>query len=122
MRWLVWAFMALLISGCASSGTPIDLSAVEQMQKGITTKNQVRSELGSPTSAGITSEGESYFMYVFSRTQVKGESFIPIVGAFVGGATSDIQTLQMWFTEDGVLKNYQFNETTQDVSNGFSSN
>lgn len=122
MRWLTLAFFIVFLGGCASSGTPINLAAVKQMEKGVTTQDQVKNQLGSPTSAGITSEGESYFMYVFSRTQVKGESFIPIVGAFVGGSTSDIQTLQMWFTEGGVLKNYQFNETTQDVSSGLSSN
>lgn len=122
MKWVTSVVIALIIGGCASAGKPINVNKLKQMEKGVTTKQQVRSALGSPSSAGITSEGESYFMYVFARTQIKGESFIPFVGAFVGGSTSDVQTLQMWFTEDGVLKNYQFNETTQDVSSGLSSN
>lgn len=122
MKWLIITVAVLVIGGCASAGKPIDVNALKQMEEGVTTKEQVRSALGAPASAGITSDGESYFMYLFTKTQIKGESFIPFVGAFVGGSTSDIQTLQMWFTEDGLLKNYQFNQTKQDVSTGLSSN
>jgi len=121
MRFFILGFVMLLVIGCASAGRPIDMTAVQQFEKGVTTQQEVRSSMGAPISTGITSEGETFFLYTFARSQVKASSFIPIAGAFLGGTDTDIQTLQIWFDEDGIMKNYTFNETTQDIRSGVNS-
>lgn len=115
----IWTLVLLaIISGCASAGRPIDLAALQKLEKGISTQNDVRAAMGAPMSAGIIPDGKSYFMYIFSRSQIKAESMIPIVGLFAGGSKTDIQTLQIWFDENGVMENYLFNESQQDISQG----
>lgn len=121
IKLLLTSALILALSACASVGQPIDLGKVQAFEKGETTKTDVRDSLGSPASSGITSDGETFFIYTFARSRVKASTFIPIAGAFMGGANTDVQTLQLWFDEADVLKNYEFNETTQDVRSGFTS-
>lgn len=94
---------------------------MQKLEKGESSKQDVRDLLGSPATSGITSDGETFFVYTFARSRVKASTFIPIAGAFMGGANTDVQTLQIWFDEQEIMKNYEFNETTQDVRSGFTS-
>lgn len=59
---------AMLLSACASSGTPIEQSSVDTIVIGTTTKNQLLETFGSPMSQTFNSDGKLlmswFYVYV----------------------------------------------------------
>jgi len=110
--------LCVLVVGCASYGKKIDLSSVDKIQKGVTTEAQVKAMLGNPMSVGITAEGKKFMMYMYTQSQTKASTFIPIVGAFVGGADTQTQTLQIWVDENDVVTTYTYNTSNSELNTG----
>lgn len=77
--------IALAIAGCASVGRKIDQDAVSKIQKGVSTKADVRGLIGAPDHLTRDGDGNETWTYTYARAVVKGESFIPIYGSFGGG-------------------------------------
>jgi outer membrane protein assembly factor BamE (lipoprotein component of BamABCDE complex) len=105
-RVMAFVLLAGLLSGCVSSGRKIDQAAVETITKGETTKAQVINLLGSPDQITKLGNGDTIFMYNYMRATPKPTTFIPIVGAFAGGANLQHQNCMVIFGPDGVVKNY----------------
>jgi outer membrane protein assembly factor BamE (lipoprotein component of BamABCDE complex) len=97
--------LATLFFGCASVGRKIDQSAVEKIEKGKTTREEVIRLLGSPDNITILGNGDSYLSYNYARAAMKPESLIPIFGAFVGGANVQSQMVMVTIDKNGVVKN-----------------
>jgi len=114
--------VCLSIVGCASYGKKIDANAINKIEKGITTENEVIAMLGNPMSVGVTPDGKRFLMYMYTQSQAKASTFIPIVGAFVGGADTKTQTLQIWVDENGVVSTYAYNNTNSELNTGLLSN
>ena len=110
---------ALLIAGCSSVGQKVDQSAVSKIQKGVSTKEDVRHLIGNPNNVTTTSDGSEVWSYTFMHTQVKGTTFIPIVGAFAGGADTQHQDTTVTF-RDGVVTQYSTSYGGTDVTQGMS--
>jgi len=94
------------LAACVSSGVKIDQSKVEALQKGKTTYAEARRNFGNPTSDTILPDGTRMVMYSYVGVQSHPENFIPIVGAFVGGADSEHTMVMLNFDQNGILKNY----------------
>lgn len=122
MKNLLILALALVIAGCASYGTKIDSDAVSKIVKGKTTEQQVVTLLGSPMSVSVTQDGVKMLMYVHSHSQAKASTFIPIVGAFVGGADTKTQTLQVWIDKEGLVSSFAFNNSQQELNTGILAN
>ncbi|WP_372997442.1 outer membrane protein assembly factor BamE [Marinobacter sp.] len=107
MRVLFAAVMALVMTGCASVGTQVGNESVAQIKEGETTRSEVIQMLGQPngTIQGSALSGESVtgITYSYSKTQVDAANFIPVVGLFVGGTSSENTMLQVYFDKDGVV-------------------
>lgn len=107
--------------GCFSSsaGNRFDPNKVSTIQRHVTTRAQIEAMFGTPTSVALMGDGRRSMLYthVDTETQVKGTTFIPVVGAFAGGATGKqrIQTLQVILGKDNVVDDYEFNNSTQDI-------
>jgi outer membrane protein assembly factor BamE (lipoprotein component of BamABCDE complex) len=114
--------LILTIAGCASYGKKIDANLIKQIEKGKTTETQLISMLGSPMSVGITPDGKKFLMYMFVQSKTKASTFIPIVGAFVGGADTTSQTLQVWIDDKGVVSTYAYNNSSTELNTGLLSN
>lgn len=96
--------LAAVCIGCVSTGRPIDSSKLSQVKRGESSRTDVESLLGHPQSI-MQSEGpdgtETMLLYQYLFASPRGESFIPIVGAFVGGANTRLQTATITIGKDG---------------------
>lgn len=105
-RFLFSILLLACLAGCVSVGHKIDQSAAEKIEKGKTTREQVISLLGSPDNITRTGRGDTIFMYNYTRATPKPATFIPIVGALVGGADVQHQMYLVTFDSNGVVKDY----------------
>lgn len=108
---------AILIGGCASSGAPIKQSELSGFVKGETTHDQVISSLGKPQSVTANADGTKTLVYVHVNTKVSAATYIPIVGAFAGGATSNAKTLTVHINANNTVKDWSFTETETRYNN-----
>ena len=99
---LYFVAVAILLAGCVSVGRKIDQSKVAEIKTGQTTRAQVIQLIGSPDQ--ITSMGNGYLMfhYMFVRSTPTAATYVPIVGAFAGGANVQNESLSITFTNDVV--------------------
>ena len=100
-------FLALLLSlaSCVSVGRKLDQASVEKIKKGETTKEQVLKLIGSPEQVTTLYTGDTVWSYHFFRATAKAVNFVPVVGAFTGGANTQNQMLSLTFGSDGIVKN-----------------
>jgi len=103
MRRIIFCFLALFLVGCASSGTKVDPSAVAQFERGRTTCTQVVATLGRPNSETVNADGTRIIVYARADLTTRPETFIPIVGMFVGGADESVQSYSFAFDANGIL-------------------
>lgn len=111
------ASMAAILAGCAASGTQISQGAALQFKEGVSTEAQIVSALGRPTSTSISS-GMKFIMYSGMQYQVKGATFIPIVGAFAGGADYTATMAMYQIGPDGVLQKITYTESGTGTRSG----
>lgn len=112
---------AALLAGCASAGRPIAQQNVSQIKTGVTTETDLVRLFGPPNSKSLSSEGKTLMMWVYSESQVKGTTFIPIVGAFAGGVNSRTQTLQVLIGRNGKVERYVTNDSPIEARSGIGS-
>lgn len=115
----IWLGLALMVAGCASAGVKVDPQVAASFKPGVTTYQDVEQKLGPPTSQMVMSDGSRMIGYTYARTTTRPETFIPFVGAFVGGADTRSQTVQFHFTPTGVLDTTQSGTNAIGVGTGF---
>ena len=84
---------AALFAGCASVGNNFDDSKVSQIKKGETTEAELIQIIGEPQNRTVNSEGRTVVTWTYAESQVRGESFIPYAGAFMGGHDTKSKSL-----------------------------
>lgn len=114
--------VVVLLSGCASYGNKIDSNYANSIEKGVTTEQEVVSAMGQPMTVSVTPDGLKLYYYIYTRSQAKASTFIPIVGAFAGGADTETQILQIWFDDAGVVQNFAYNKSNSEVKTGLLAN
>jgi outer membrane protein assembly factor BamE (lipoprotein component of BamABCDE complex) len=92
-----------LLAGCASAGTKIDQSATAKIQKGMTTKEQVIALLGAPMSDALVGDGREMMMWSYAQTQVRGATFIPVIGLFAGGSDTKMTMFQVILNKEKIV-------------------
>lgn len=117
----MWVVLGLIVSGCVSSGNPsaMDQDLISQIQLDTSTKEEVRQILGQPNSISRHSGSYSGFpelplymsktnmevwSYSYMNVDVDAATFIPIVGLFAGGTTSNVSTFTVVFDEKGIVR------------------
>jgi outer membrane protein assembly factor BamE (lipoprotein component of BamABCDE complex) len=105
-RFFLALVLAGLMMGCVSVGRKIDQSSADSIKKGVTTREQVTSLLGSPDGITRLGTGDTLYSYGYMRMKAKPASFIPIVGMFAGGAETQHQFFTVTFGPDGVVKDF----------------
>lgn len=121
MRHLFALIVCFALSACMSAGTKVDHQKVAQFVKGKTTYAEVIQQLGKPTRSTINSDGVRTITYTYEQSQMSASSFIPFVGAFVGGTESENTTVVMNFDKNSVLVDYTATEGGMDMGTGITS-
>lgn len=115
---LLMALMFLAIPACVSVGRKIDQSAADKIEKGKTTREQVVSLIGSPEMITRNSNGDTVFIYNYTRSTAKPATFIPYIGPFVGGANTQHQSTSVTFGPDGVVKAFSSTQGSMESNIG----
>lgn len=121
MKWLVGAVALLALAGCVAMGVQVTESQLKSFERGKSTVGQVVSSLGQPTSSTLSADGTRMLMYMYTEAQARPESFIPYVGAFIGGSDSRSNMVMMRFDASGVLIDYTASTSQIGTGTGFSS-
>ena len=111
------AILPFVGPGCASVGQKVDQTAVDRIQKGVSTKADVRRLIGDPNKVSKDSSGVETWKYEYAHAQVKGATFIPIVGMFAGGTRTQTQDTEVKF-KDGVVSEYTTSYGGTEVTEG----
>jgi outer membrane protein assembly factor BamE (lipoprotein component of BamABCDE complex) len=111
MRWIVrwvpaWT-LAVVLSGCATGwfhvGSDFDLNAfTSHVERGVTTRDQVRSWLGAPPSTGVDvdTSGERFdeWTYYFAE------------GRLASLSDTTLKSLQIKFDSKGIVQGWELSE------------
>src|SRR5579871_28453 len=118
MRTYALLAAAAILTGCASAGTKVNDDSLSHFQKGVTTLADVEKALGPPQLTNKQSDGTESIAYIYSHTQAKARSFIPVVGLFAGGATGQSNMVKFNFDQKGKLTGYDASNFNTDVNTG----
>jgi outer membrane protein assembly factor BamE (lipoprotein component of BamABCDE complex) len=121
-KYLVILAVAILISGCSSSGSEKARTATidsvgAQVTKGVTTKDQVKALYGEPDDINPNDSGDEEWKYVYSRTTVTAATFIPVVNLFSRGARADKNEVIFTFDKKGVVQAYTVHASQIEAGN-----
>ena len=111
MRIIIFVLFVFLV-GCAEYGNKSARTMSDTLVLGVTTKNDLRREWGSPTFTEVsTKTGYEYWHYIHSKTTMNPAAFIPggvVLMSPVDTATTDnyIYIVKLQFDEKGILKDY----------------
>lgn len=105
------------LSACIASGTQVKEAQLHQLKKGESTYSDMVSALGSPNSSTVSSDGGRMACYIYVQANARPETFIPIVGAFVGGTDTKTNSTCLSFDKEGLLANYT--STGSQMGSGF---
>ncbi len=94
---------ASLLYGCVSVGHQLDQAKVEQIKKGVTTREQVLQLVGKPDQMTRDGDGIVTFQYVYVHASATAASYIPLAGPFVGGANTRTEMLSVTFGTNDVV-------------------
>lgn len=118
IRVLVLWVVAAVMAGCVSTGVDVSEDQYRTLVKGKSTADEVQAMFGPPTSRTVATDGTQTWMYLYVRSQARAANFIPIVGAFVGGADTRSRTVMLTFGADGVLKESTYSESSSGLDTG----
>ncbi len=121
MRFLFMFIAIFSLSACVSMGKKVDQEKVSQFVKGKTTYAEVVQQLGKPTQSTINADGTRTATYTYMQSQANAASYIPIVGAFIGGAETENTTTVMNFDKKSVLTSYTASEGGSSMGTGITS-
>lgn len=111
--------LCLSLSACVSSGVKTNPENMQALHKGETTYSEALQLLGKPSQVIRMSDGSKTAMYFYFSSQARPESFIPVVGAFVGGADVENTSATLRFDKNEVLTDYTSTAGSSGVGRGF---
>ncbi len=117
MNRLLSLLIAATLAGCASSGTQVSQDAALQFTEGVSTEAQIIAKLGRPTTVGVYG-GMKFISYSGSQYQMKAASFIPVVGAFAGGADYTVSVVSYQIDKQGILQKISYTSSGGGSRNG----
>ena len=104
--------------GCVSSGTKVDADQLAHFKPGVTTESEIIAALGPPNTSMTQPDGNKMDMYIHTAMKQNAANFIPYVGLFKGGASTDSETVTFTFDNRGVLKTTATSNSQQQIHTG----
>ena len=109
--------LAAALCGCASTGVQVSPEQAAAIQRGVSTEADVRAALGAPTGISIVN-GRRLLVYSGASYATRPTSFIPIVGAFAGGADTRVAYVVVTVGADGVVTDVQSHHSQSGTATG----
>lgn len=113
------AVLVIALSACASTGVKVTEDQTSGFAPGQTTRQEVLSKLGKPTMQTRLPDGTRLVQYAYAESSVRASTFIPIVGAFVGGADMNTSSVQIRFDAQDRLIDMSHSEGEMGSGTGF---
>jgi|ERR1043166_639201 hypothetical protein len=102
-KFIFTGLVAAILVGCASVRAELRREQSLPDQEGRNHRSRLDSDVGEPQNRTLNSEGQSILTWIYSESAVKGESFIPYAGPFVGGTRSKTKTLNVTLQDGKVV-------------------
>ena len=118
MKLLSFLIIVFFLLGCATSGTRIDQTKVSQIQKGITTYDELIEMFGKPDIVEYTPERKPVLTYRYFSYQSKPGGFIPYVGWLTSGVNTEEEVLKIIINKKNRVEDFRFEQFTDDVNTG----
>jgi hypothetical protein len=115
----VFALSTLVAVPTYAGHRQINADDVAQFKVGVATYDDVTAKFGKPSSVSMMSNGTRMIAYTAVNTHVKAATFVPIVGLFAGGATSQTSVVSFTFGPDGLLQSSSATNADANCSVGF---
>jgi hypothetical protein len=103
MKAIAALILCVFVTGCSSTGVEVKPEQTADFRPGVTTRQDVLARLGPPTGQSTNSDGTTVLVYSFAASKVRPSTFIPFVGAFVGGADTRASSVAFSFDPNGKL-------------------
>lgn len=121
MKHLLVGLLVVLLSGCAATGVQITEEQLSFLKPGTTTIDEAVANLGQPNMNMRNPDGTRMISYVYSEAQARPETFVPIVGAFIGGVDARSNVVMLQFDRDGKLMTHTASSSMFGTGTNFSS-
>ena len=114
MKKILVIITVLMLHGCSSTGmgTQVRQDQLSEFFKGKTSYQEVVTKLGEPSTIKMYPDGGREITYIFTRTQSRAASFIPIIGNFMEGKDKVTSTVVIKFNKRAILEDYISTETS----------
>lgn len=115
---LMLTLTTVAFTGCASTmgnssiKSESNQTLSQKLIKGKTTESQVARMFGQPESKSFSGNGDPIWSYQRNTLHVGILSYVPIVGLFANDQTDTNKLLIILFNKKGVVKNWQFTNST----------
>ena len=109
---------ALTLAACVSSGTKVSAEDTKQFKVGVTTEQEIIAKLGTPNKVITNTDGSKVDIYLHVASNIHAASFIPVVGIFAGGTSTNSDSATFTFDPQNVLKSISNSSGQQDVNTG----
>jgi hypothetical protein len=98
--------VAIAVTGCASVGNNFDENRAANIEKGVTTESDLIRMFGEPNNRTVNGNGTKVLDWTYVQSEVKGESFIPYAGSFLGGTNSAQKSMHVVLNAAGRVADY----------------
>ena len=106
MRLLFLTLIVGSLSGCSAHGKEISYDQMKRFERGKSTYNDVINAFGDPHQVTVLPDETEMLCYHYQKIAVHPETFIPVVGALVGGADVRMDLTCFNFDNQRVLQSY----------------
>ena len=89
-----------------------DDGVIAQIEKGKTTKKEVKKLIGEPAHISFLQNDEEHWIYSYTESKTKLSSFVPKVGGLLGGSDTKTCSLNVIFSKNGKVKKVGKGETS----------
>ncbi len=86
-------------------------SQTQMIQKGITTRNEIETKLGVPSTVSLMGDGRKIIMYNYSEYRTKTGTFVPLIGYVVFGNNTRGEILQIMLDQKDVVVDHVYTDT-----------
>ena len=122
---LMLTLTAAAFTGCAASmgnssiKSESNQTLSQKLVKGKTTESQVAGMFGQPESKSFAGNGDPIWSYQRNTVHNGILSYVPIVGLFAHAQTDTNKVLAILFNKKGIVKNWEFTNSTNHLNAGF---